>query len=65
MKLMTFTDAPPLAYLQGLSTGRLVDDPAAVAQYELSYDLVGAIALSPEASLALIESAAEAFAHDQ
>ncbi|MCX4636849.1 helix-turn-helix transcriptional regulator [Streptomyces platensis] len=63
LKLMAFTDAPPLAYLDGLGTGRLLDDPAMVAQYELTYDFVGASALSPQASLALIESAAEA--HDR
>ncbi|MFF9477986.1 helix-turn-helix domain-containing protein [Streptomyces sp. NPDC014733] len=61
LKLMAFTDAPALAYLDGLGTGRLVDDPATVSRYELSYDLLAASALSPEASLALIETAAEAF----
>ncbi|MCP3822038.1 helix-turn-helix transcriptional regulator [Streptomyces sp. A3M-1-3] len=65
LKLMSFTDAPPLAYLQGLGTGQLMDDPPTVARYELSYDLVGASALSPEASVALIESASEDYAHDE
>jgi transcriptional regulator with XRE-family HTH domain len=65
LKLMTFNDAPPMTYLQSLGTGQLLDDPAAVARYELAYDLVVASALSPEASLAVIESAAEAFAHEQ
>ncbi|MGW2021470.1 helix-turn-helix domain-containing protein [Streptomyces decoyicus] len=64
LKLMAFADAPPLAYLDGLGTGHLLDDPAAVARYELAYDLVGASALSPEASLALIESAAEAYSRE-
>ncbi|MGW7637220.1 helix-turn-helix transcriptional regulator [Streptomyces decoyicus] len=64
LKLMAFTDAPPLAYLDGLGTGQLLDDPATVARYELAYDLVGASALSPEASLALIESAAEAYSRE-
>jgi hypothetical protein len=64
LKLMSFEDAPPLAYLQGLGTGKLQDDPATVRHYELTYDLVVASALSPEASLALIESAAEDYLHD-
>ncbi|MFD9501231.1 helix-turn-helix domain-containing protein [Streptomyces sp. NPDC060035] len=64
LKLMAFTDAPPLAYLEGLGTGQLQDDPAAVRHYELTYDLVAASALSPEASLALIESVAEDYAHE-
>ncbi|HEY9329846.1 MAG TPA: helix-turn-helix transcriptional regulator [Streptomyces sp.] len=64
LKLMAFADAPPLAYLQGLGTGQLQDDPAAVRQYELTYDLVVASAISPTASLALIESVAEDYDHE-
>ncbi|MEU5211952.1 helix-turn-helix transcriptional regulator [Streptomyces sp. NPDC020742] len=64
LKLMAFEDAPPLTYLQGLGTGRLLDDPATVAHYALTYDLVGASALAPQDSLALIESVAEAYLHE-
>ncbi|WP_432105237.1 helix-turn-helix domain-containing protein [Streptomyces sp. bgisy091] len=64
LKLMSFADAPPLAYLQGLGTGQLRDDPATVRQYELTYDLVAASALSPKASLALIASVAEDYDHE-
>ncbi|WNZ10601.1 helix-turn-helix transcriptional regulator [Streptomyces sp. 11x1] len=64
LKLMTFDDAPPLVYFEGPGTGRLEDDPATVARYELAYDLLGATALSPHESLALIESVAEDCAHE-
>ncbi|WP_405899101.1 helix-turn-helix transcriptional regulator [Streptomyces sp. NBC_00727] len=64
LKLMTFPDAPPLAYLEGLGTGQLQDDPASVRHYELTYDLVVASALSPAASLALIQSVAEDYEHE-
>ncbi|MEU1125494.1 helix-turn-helix transcriptional regulator [Streptomyces sp. NPDC005899] len=64
LKLMSFAGAPPLAYLQGLGTGQLQDDPATVRKYELTYDLVVADALSPQASLALIESVAEDYDHE-
>lgn len=63
LKLMSFPDAPPLAYVAGLGIGRLEDDPATVRQYELTYDLVMASAVSPAASLALIESVAEDYDH--
>lgn len=58
-KLMTFTDGPPLTYSEAAWSGQLIDDPAVVAQYFRQYDLVRAAALPPEASLSLIESAAE------
>lgn len=64
LKLMVFPDAPPLAYLQGLGTGQLRDDPIAVRQCELTYDLLAASAISPTASLALIESVAEDYDHE-
>ncbi|GGT37327.1 helix-turn-helix domain-containing protein [Streptomyces purpureus] len=64
LKLMFFDEAPTLVYLQALGTGRLEDDPASVARYELTYDLLGASALSPQESLALIESVAEDYAHE-
>ncbi|THA55786.1 helix-turn-helix transcriptional regulator [Streptomyces sp. A1136] len=65
LKLMAFEDAPPLAYIQGSGTGQLFDDPATVAQRTLTYDLLMANALSPRKSLALIESVAEEYQHDQ
>ncbi|MGW6859652.1 helix-turn-helix domain-containing protein [Streptomyces xanthophaeus] len=65
VKLMSFKDAPPLAYIQGMGTGQLFEDPATVAQHALAYDLLTANALSPRKSLALIESVAEDYEHDQ
>ncbi|MEW2525755.1 helix-turn-helix transcriptional regulator [Streptomyces sp. NPDC047071] len=64
LKLMTFADAPSIAFIDGLGIGRLEDDPATVARHELTYDLLGANALSQRESLALIESVAEDYTHE-
>ncbi|MFJ8191697.1 helix-turn-helix domain-containing protein [Streptomyces sp. NPDC096094] len=61
LKLMGFEDAPPVAYTETEYSGTLIDDPAVVTHAQRTYDLLRVAALSPEASLALIESAAEDF----
>ncbi|MEK2473453.1 MULTISPECIES: helix-turn-helix domain-containing protein [Streptomyces] len=61
LKLMDFDDAPPTAYTEAVYAGTLLDDPAIVKRVQQDYDLIRAAALSPEASLALIESAAEEY----
>ncbi|MDF2269029.1 helix-turn-helix transcriptional regulator [Streptomyces coacervatus] len=57
-KIMTFADAPPLVWTEGNFDGQIVDYPAQVKEYRRRYDLLRAVALSPEASLALLEEAA-------
>lgn len=59
MQLMEFEDAPPTLYTESAFSGELLDDPAVVKRALRAYDLLRGAALSPEASLALIESAAE------
>ncbi|MFF4008583.1 helix-turn-helix transcriptional regulator [Streptomyces sp. NPDC001717] len=57
--IMTFAEAPPLVYTESLHSGVTIDDPALVKRYRRSYDLLRAAALPPEASLAMMEAAAE------
>ncbi|MBZ4320606.1 helix-turn-helix domain-containing protein [Streptomyces huiliensis] len=65
LTLMTFEDAPPVAYSEGHWSGSLLDDPSVVEKCELSYDFASAVALSPAESLSLITSVAEEYAHEQ
>ncbi|WP_411126031.1 helix-turn-helix domain-containing protein [Streptomyces sp. x-19] len=58
LRVMTFTDAPPVLYAESMLSGQLIDYPPLVKQYRESYDLLRAAALSPAASLSLIETAA-------
>ncbi|MFI1359570.1 helix-turn-helix domain-containing protein [Streptomyces sp. NPDC020898] len=58
-RMMAFPDAPPVVYTESLHSGQLIDYPALVKQYRESYDLLRAAAQPPEASLAMIETAAE------
>ncbi|MFJ2261358.1 Scr1 family TA system antitoxin-like transcriptional regulator [Streptomyces sp. NPDC087844] len=59
VRLFEFEDAPPAAYTEAVYSGNLLDDPALVKRVQGTYDLLRAAALPPEASLALIASAAE------
>lgn len=61
LRLMEFEDAPPTAYTEAVYSGNLLDDPALVKRVQGTYDLLRAAALSPEATLTVIESAAEDF----
>ncbi|WP_405862952.1 helix-turn-helix transcriptional regulator [Streptomyces sp. NBC_01515] len=59
IRVMTFPDAPPVVYTEGLHSGQVIDYPALVKDYRRSYDLLRAAALPPETSLDMIEQAAE------
>ncbi|MEU7635571.1 helix-turn-helix transcriptional regulator [Streptomyces sp. NPDC039016] len=61
LRVMTFTDAPPVLYAESMLSGQLIDYPPLVKEYRESYDLLRAAALSPAASLSMIETAAEDF----
>ncbi|MFD8549498.1 helix-turn-helix domain-containing protein [Streptomyces sp. NPDC059649] len=63
-KIMTFPDAPPLVYLESQYSGDTIDDPALVKKYRKAYDRLRAAALAPEASLTMIEAAAEDYRSD-
>ncbi|MBA2947113.1 helix-turn-helix domain-containing protein [Streptomyces himalayensis] len=59
VKTMAFPDAPPMVYTESPYSGDTIEDPALVKQYRKAYDRLRAAALPPEASLAMIEDAAE------
>ncbi|GGV52431.1 transcriptional regulator [Streptomyces longisporoflavus] len=59
--LMTFTDAPPLMYTEGMYSGQIIDEPELVGQYAGAYGRLRAAALPPKQSLKMIETAAEAY----
>lgn len=63
LKLMEFEDAPTLSFVEGPDMGKLLDDPATVARHSLTFNLLQAAALSPQDSLALIESVAQDYEH--
>ncbi|WP_327305568.1 helix-turn-helix transcriptional regulator [Streptomyces sp. NBC_01298] len=56
---MSFSDAPPVVYMESTYSGQMIDDPGVVVQYQKAYDRLRAFALPPEASLKMIEAAAE------
>ncbi|WP_193433477.1 helix-turn-helix domain-containing protein [Streptomyces fodineus] len=64
VKIMTFADAPPLVWTEGDFNGQILDFPPLVKGYRGSYDLLRAVALPPDASLALIEEAARTYRHE-
>ncbi|WP_073443214.1 helix-turn-helix domain-containing protein [Streptomyces yunnanensis] len=57
--VLMFPDAPPLVYTESSYSGVTTDDPALVKQYAKAYDRLRAVAMPPEASLAMVEEAAE------
>jgi transcriptional regulator with XRE-family HTH domain len=65
LKLMEFADAPTLCFVEGLDMGALLDDPATVARHNLTFSLLQATALSPPDSLALLQSVAQTYEHEQ
>ncbi|MFJ1702817.1 Scr1 family TA system antitoxin-like transcriptional regulator [Kitasatospora sp. NPDC088346] len=59
MSLMSFADgSPDMAYIEGPHAAILVEDVTTVRKCQLSFDLARADALTPAASLALIDTAA-------
>ncbi|MEE1739666.1 helix-turn-helix transcriptional regulator [Streptomyces sp. BE147] len=61
--LMSFADAAPVAYVEGLRTGRLMDDPALVENCRTSYTLALSDASPHRESVALIRAIAEEHEH--
>ncbi|MEU8708833.1 helix-turn-helix transcriptional regulator [Streptomyces sp. NPDC048565] len=61
MTLMQFPEAPAVVYAESAYSGQLIEEPVLVEQRSAAYDLVRAAALSPEASLDRIASAAKEF----
>ena len=65
LSLMSFNDAAPVAYVEGIRTGNLMDDPGLVGECQAAYDLAVGDALSHKESVALIRAAAKEHEHDQ
>ncbi|MFF7179401.1 Scr1 family TA system antitoxin-like transcriptional regulator [Streptomyces sp. NPDC008121] len=63
VSLMWFKDQPPIAYVEGLKSGRVWETPSVVRECQEVYDHALGDALSHRESLALIRSVAEEYEH--
>ncbi|MFD3945035.1 Scr1 family TA system antitoxin-like transcriptional regulator [Streptomyces sp. NPDC058579] len=63
VSLMWFKDQPPIAYVEGLKSGRVWETPSVVRECQVAYDQALGDALSHRESLALIRSVAEEYEH--
>jgi len=63
LTLMWFEDQPPLAYSEGLLTGKLYDAPSVVQRLQHRYDLALSDALPLKDSLGLLRMTAKEYAH--
>ncbi|MEV0023785.1 helix-turn-helix transcriptional regulator [Streptomyces atroolivaceus] len=61
--LLKFSDAAPLAYVEGLHSGQLLDSPARVDACHTAYTLALGAAAPSEDSVALVRSIAEEHEH--
>ncbi|MGI5470494.1 helix-turn-helix domain-containing protein [Streptomyces sp. CA-132043] len=59
--LMSFDDAPPVVYAEGLKTGHVIDDSSTVRQCHAYYELALSDALSHSDSLAMLRAVAEEY----
>jgi transcriptional regulator with XRE-family HTH domain len=62
--LMWFEDQPPVAYVEGLHTGKVHDSPALVERMRNAYDLALGDALPMKESLALLRATARDYGHE-
>ncbi|MER6383323.1 helix-turn-helix transcriptional regulator [Streptomyces sp. NPDC001250] len=64
VSLMWFEDLPPIAYAEGLKSGRIWELPSVVRECQVAYDHALGDALSHRESLALIRSVAEDYENE-
>ncbi|POX57113.1 transcriptional regulator [Streptomyces sp. Ru71] len=64
VSLMRFEDMPPIAYTEGLKSGRIWELPSVVHECQVAYDHALGDALSHRKSLALLRQVAEDYEHE-
>lgn len=60
MSILTTPDGNPVVYTEGIQSGSMIDDDAAVRHLTRQYDVITASALSPDASARVIRELMEA-----
>ncbi|MEV5607886.1 helix-turn-helix transcriptional regulator [Streptomyces sp. NPDC052225] len=63
LSLMEFEDQPPVAYVEGLLTGRVEDSPSLVRRIERTYDLALGSALPVKETVDLLRATAKDYGH--
>ncbi|MET9482526.1 helix-turn-helix transcriptional regulator [Streptomyces sp. NPDC006638] len=63
--LMNFDEGQPIAYIEGVGTGHLIDDPAQVRACQAAFDMALGDALSLKESLALVRATAKEYKNGQ